>query len=480
MEGNSNIKISHLAHDSRKVKENGIFVAITGFAVDGHDFIEEAIAKGARVIIFEKNIKIDNDLVFIQVRDSRRALAKLSANFYSHPSRKMNLIGITGTNGKTSITYFIKSILDEINSPTGVIGSIGTMINDSLIENQNTTPESLRLQEIFNQMVISGVENCVMEVSSHALSLDRVAYSDFNMGVYTNLTPDHLELHNSMDQYFEAKTQLFALARDFNIINVDDKYGKILRERIKGYRAKLISYGIRERADIYATNIKYRPQGSVYTLNTPRGNIEIQVNLPGDIYIYNSLAAISVAYCMGISLQTIRDGVMNLQGIKGRLEVVYEDNDYKVIVDFAHTEDGLKKALTTIRPFVKGRLILVFGVYAAPGKKGIDKRRAMGKVAARYADFSVITSDNPKEQDPNQITGEIAEAMDGENGEYTIVVDRAEAIKYAIESCEKNDVILLAGKGHETSQVVGKEEIPFVESEIVMEVIKNSKNMKIG
>ncbi len=475
IKGDLNIDISSLAYDSREMEPGGAFVAISGFAVDGHSFIGAAIDKGARALIVEKDIDIDGDITILRVKDSRRALARLAANFYGEPTKKLSLVGITGTNGKTSTTYFIKSIFDKANKSAGLIGSIGTLIDGRLMQNKNTTPESLNLQKIFADMADSNIENCIMEVSSHSLTLNRVAHCDFNTGIYTNLSPDHLELHKSMEEYFKAKAGLFDLTRDYNIINIDDKYGKRLVGMVKDCKAKLITYGIDERADIYASHIEYFDKFSKYTLNTPRGSIGITVNLPGKIYIYNSLAAIALAYCKGISLEDIKIGIEEVDEIKGRLEIVYEDHDYKVMVDFAHTEDSLKKALTTIRPFVKGRLILVFGVYAAEGDKGRDKRRAMGRVAAKYSDFAVVTSDNPKWQDPNMIIDEIIGAMEEEGADYKAIVDRELAIEYAIKMSSKDDVILITGKGHETSQVIRGREIPFVESEIVTQIIKNEK-----
>lgn len=480
IKGDLSIDISGIAYDSREVMKNGVFVAMSGFKMDGHDFIQQAITMGANTIVLEKDIPIKEDVTVLKVGDSRKALAKIASNFYNKPTEKLNMVGITGTNGKTSTTYFIKSIFDCANKSTGLIGTIGTMIDNKIMQNKNTTPESLNLQGIFNNMLKANTENCIMEVSSHSLSLNRVAYCDFNTGIFTNLSPDHLELHNSMEEYFNAKAELFKMTRDYNIINVDDEYGRRLIERVKNYDTKLITYGIENEADIYATNIRYSGDCTKYTLNTPKGSIEITVNIPGDIYVYNSLGAIACAYCNDIDLKVIQKGIEELKNIKGRFEVIYKDQDYKIIVDFAHTEDGLQKALTTIKPFTKGRVIVVFGVYAAPGELGRDKRRAMGKVAAKYSDFAVVTSDNPKEQDPNLIIQEIVQAIKEENGKHIAIIDRKEAIKYAISISNKDDVILLAGKGHETSQAIGKEDVPFNETEIVTEIIRNTREAKIS
>ncbi|TCT12962.1 UDP-N-acetylmuramoylalanyl-D-glutamate--2,6-diaminopimelate ligase [Natranaerovirga pectinivora] len=480
IKGNVNIEISKIAYDSREVVENGVFVAISGFKVDGHNYIQKAIDKGAKVIILENEVDIDEGITVIKVEDSRLALAKVSTNYYNHPTQKFNLVGITGTNGKTSVTYFIKAIYDYMNKPTSIIGTIGTVINNQVIPNKNTTPESLNLNAIFNDMVNAKVENCIMEVSSHALNLNRVGYCDFNTGIFTNLSPDHLELHNTMEEYFNAKAKLFHMTSDYNIINMDDEYGKRLIQRVKDNDAKVITYGLEKEADIYAKDIICGDEFTKYTVVTPNGTMDITVNIPGIIYVYNSLAAIAYGYCNNIGLMDIQQGINSLKGITGRLEVIYNDDDYKVIVDFAHTEDGLEKALNTIRPFVKGRIILVFGVYAAAGEKGRDKRVGMGKIAAKYSDVAVVTSDNPKDQDPELIIQEIVEAIQEEKGNYKAIIDRREAINYAIEISRKDDVILLTGKGHETSQIIGTEEIPFNEKEIVNEIINNMKNIKIG
>ncbi len=468
-------EVSSIAYDSREVKENSLFVAISGFSVDGHTFIDKAIEKGATAVITEKDIQVDGNVTILKVEDSRQALAKVSTNFYDQPTEKLNLIGITGTNGKTSTTYFIKSIFEQAHKSIGLIGTIGTIINKQQIKNKNTTPESLNLQQLFSEMVESEIDDCIMEVSSHALSLKRTAFSQFNTGIFTNLTPDHLELHHTMEEYFLAKAQLFKMTSDCNIINIDDPYGQRLLEMAKTYHVPVLTYGIENEADIMATNIELDSDYSKYTLKTLDGSIEITVNIPGIFNVYNSLAAIACAYSNKISLPDIQKGLLTLENIKGRLEVIYQDENRKVVVDFAHTEDALEKALTTLRTNTKGRILLVFGVYAAPGELGKDKRIAMGKVAARFADLSIVTSDNPKFQDPNEIIKEIIEAIEEENGAYTAVVDRKDAIRHAIEMSEKGDTILLAGKGHETSQVIGDREIPFHETEIVLEIFKEKQ-----
>lgn len=476
IKGHLDKEISGIAYDSRKVKSGSLFVAITGFTVNGHRFIDKAVEQGASVIILEKDIPIDAAVTVLKVSDSRNALAKVSANFYHNPAENLNVIGITGTNGKTSTTYFIQSVFEEAKKRVGLIGTIGTVINGELKQNENTTPESLNLQQTFTKMNEAEMDSCIMEVSSHSLNLHRVAYSSFNCGIFTNLSPDHLELHNNMDEYFQAKVKLFEMTSDFNIINADDEYGKKLINIVNERKAKIITYGIDNRADVFPTDIEYSFEGTAYTVNTPAGSIRVKVNLPGVIYVYNSLAAIACAYCNDIPLDIIQKGVQEVSGIDGRMEVVYSKKNYRVMVDFSHTEDALEKALTTIRPYVKGRIILVFGVYADMSESGRNKRYGMARVASEYADLSIVTSDNPKQHDPNFIIREISDAMDEYHANYKSFLDRKEAIEYAVEVSGEEDTIFIAGKGHERTQIIGDKEIPFDEAEIAAEALKSKKD----
>lgn len=471
LQGDLNKEIQSIAYDSREVVPGSLFVAISGFTVDGHKFIEQAIKNGATAVILEKEIEVDDNITLLKVNNSREALACVSANFYHHPANNINLIGITGTNGKTSTTYFIKSIFEKAEKSIAIIGTIGTLINNKIYENKNTTPESLNLQQFFKQINEAHTKNCMMEVSSHALNLDRVAHTAFDTGIFTNLTPDHLELHKNMDEYFNAKAKLFKQTKKYNIINIDDPYGEKLINTIHNYPAKIVTYGIHNQADIYPTNISYAFDRTTYTVNTPTGQARITVNLPGEIYVYNSLAAIACAYYNDIPLNIIQEGLLDLTKIDGRFEVVYNKDDFKVIIDFAHTEDALEKTLNTIRPFVKGRIILVFGVYADTSKNGTDKRFGMSRVAAKNADFSIVTSDNPKQHDPHFIIKEISEAMDHYKGNYEAILDRETAIQHAINISNEQDVVIIAGKGHERTQVIGNIAIPFNEKEIVLDAL---------
>lgn len=467
------IEIAGVSYHSQMVAEDYLFVCIRGYQTDGHKYLADAATRGAIIAVveeFQEHIDIPQFLV----KNARKALAQISANFYEQPSEKLKMIGVTGTNGKTSITYYIKSILETAQQSVGVIGTLGTNINGKSIVNDNTTPESLNLQQFFAEMNQAETDFCLMEVSSHALQLDRVAATSFNTGIFTNLSPDHLELHKSMEDYFQAKAMLFQMTEDVNIINADDVYGQKLIEQLENQTVKTIAYGIHKKADFYATNIKYNFNETTFTLHTPNETAEITIHQPGEIYVSNSLAAIAAAYCNGISLEDIKTGLNNVKNISGRLEVVYEKDDFKVIVDFAHTEDALKKTIDVLRPFVKGKIIVVFGVYADMSESGTEKRSGMGRVAAENADLSVVTLDNPKNHDIDQMMAETTAAIEKYNGNYIAIKDREQAIRHAIEVSNKNDFILLAGKGHENTQVIGDKLINFSEKAIVLDAMKTA------
>lgn len=394
-------------------------------------------------------------------------MARVAANFNENPSDIINVIGITGTNGKTSITHLLKAILNEADHKTGVIGTMGTLINDELIETNNTTPEAVDLQAFLKQMKETEHTYCLIEVSSHSLQLKRSAYTSYSTGIFTNLSPDHLELHKTMDEYFLAKAKLFEMTEKFNIINADDIYGQRLIEKLRDSGKKVTTYGIHEKADFFATDIDYSYDQTTYTLHTPFETAKVTIYLPGEIYVSNSLAAIAAAYSNGIALDDIQAGLEKVKNIAGRFETVYSDGDFKVIVDFAHTEDALQKTLSILKSFVKGRIILVFGVYADMSENGKEKRYGMGRVAAEYADFSIVTLDNPKNHNIEVIMKETTDAIKNNRGNYTAIEDREQAIQHAIEISKADDFILLAGKGHETTQVIGNKAIHFSEKEIV-------------
>lgn len=470
LQGDLKMDVTGICFDSRKIKDKDLFIAVKGFNSNGHDYIDDVIKKGCKIIVLEEHkAHISDDVCVILVKNSRETMGLLASNFYHKPTHKMNMVGITGTNGKTSITFFIKSILKTSKASVGIIGTMGVWLNEKLNLTHNTTPESVILQDYCSHMVDENISHCLMEVSSHALELHRVAGCDFNTAIFTNLTPDHLELHGDMNSYFEAKAKLFQMSSYKNIINVDDKYGEILYTR---HLDNTITYGLKNRAMIYPTNIDSHLEGSHFTLNTPEGSLNMSINLPGEIYIYNALAASAWAYAEGFSLEMIAKGLGAVKTITGRFETVYHEDEKCVIVDFSHTEDSLEKALLTLTPFVKNKLKVLFGVYAAPGALGLDKRQAMARVASKFSDYAYVTSDNPKDNDPEEIIKDICQEMDKVKAEYTSVLDRKKAIHLALSQLEKGDVLLIAGKGHERTQVINGQALPFCEKDIVRDYMK--------
>lgn len=474
IQGRLDRDVEVIHYDSREVCEpNALFVAVCGFETDGHQYVAAALAAGATVLIVERDMQLPEPVTILKVKDARVALAQLSAAFYRHPTEQMHLIGITGTNGKTSTAWMIKSIYEQTEGAVGCISTLGTFIGQDRLPQSHTTPEAPVLQRRFHQMKEAGIDHCVMEVSSHALHLHRVDGSLFDTAVFTNLTPDHLELHQTMERYYETKAKLFAMTSKHNIINIDDPYGRRLADACGHLEAEYITYGIENDADLTATTIHYGEHHAEYLLHTPSGTVPIRVPLPGRVNIYNSLAAAATAYADGIPLQIIQKGLGALRGIKGRFEVVHQDAELKVVVDFAHTEDGLEQALRTLRPYVAGRLIVVFGVYADDSAAGRAKRLAMGRVADRWADLAVITTDNPKCHSPAVSISDILTGMDP--GRHLAYADRKQAIEAALQLSRRGDVILLAGKGHETVQKIGNAAEPFHEAEIVQAFVQQRR-----
>ncbi|MGO1528750.1 MAG: UDP-N-acetylmuramoyl-L-alanyl-D-glutamate--2,6-diaminopimelate ligase [Senegalia sp. (in: firmicutes)] len=466
--GEINKDIKGIDFDSRNIKEDFIFVAITGFKVDGHDFINTAIKNGARTIIVEKDVKVDDEITLVKVADSRVALAEVSSAFYEYPTKDLNMIGITGTNGKTSISYIIDSILKEVKHKTGIVGTLGVVIDEKNIKTNNTTPESLHLQNFFEQMRDENVDDCIMEVSSHSISLNRVDMIDFNIGIFTNLSEDHLDFHNTLEEYMNEKTKLFYKTSDVNIINNEDKYGKALIKKLEKDRdIKLLTYGI-DSGDIRACQIEQSVNGIKYNMITPKGNININLPLPGKFNLYNALAAAACALHMNISLDVIKKGLEGLKGVKGRFELVELDKDFDIIIDFAHSPDGFENVLNTVKQFAKSRIITVFG---CGGDRDKNKRPQMGKIASKYSDICLVTSDNSRSEKTEDIIEDIVVGIDNHTCEYFKIPDRRDAIKKAIQIAKSDDIIMLLGKGHETYQIIDGKTYDFDEVEIIKEII---------
>ena len=464
--GNLDIDINGISQDSRDIRDNYLFIAKEGFNKDGHDFIDEAIRNGAKCILLEKEIRPKDHITYIWVEDVEDAIAYFSSRFYNEPSKKLNVIGVTGTNGKTSTTYFIKSILDVNGINTGLMGTMGVKINDEKIDTVNTTPDSIIINSTMDKMVKSNIDSIVMEVSSHALDFKRVEYIDFSIGIFTNLSKDHLDYHKTIENYFKSKEKLFYKTRKYNIINTDDEHGRELLKHVAN-RIDIITYGIENKADVYATEIEYSMNKVRFLLNYGDDNEVVTLNIPGKFNIYNALAAASCGIAYSLDLKQIKDGLEKLDHVKGRFEVVETGRDFSVIIDFAHTPDGLDNVLKSIRQFAEGRVITVFG---AGGNRDKTKRPEMGRTVAAYSDYIIITSDNPRFEQPEQIIKDIEVGVRVREAkvEYTTIVDRIEAIEYALSIAKAKDIILLAGKGHETYTIIEDKTYPCDEREIVL------------
>lgn len=466
--GNLDIDIEGISYDSRKVSKNFLFICIKGSISDGNNYIDKAVESGAIAIITDKNISRD-DITVVQVENSRMAMPLIAANYYMHPTNKLKLIGITGTNGKTTTTYLVRSILQHFCKKVGLIGTISIDMGGTKVESSRTTPESLDLQRIFNDMVYNDIEYGVMEVSSHSLELGRVDQCTFQIGVFTNLTQDHLDFHGDFENYRKAKEKLFYKTTKANIINIDDEHGRIICRRLKDSDVSLITYGIDEKADIMAKDIEINDSGIRFRLITPDYETIIKSSIPGKFSVYNSLAAASVAYAEGIDKEIICRGIEEAGFVPGRSEVLSLDKPYKIIIDYAHAPDGLENILKAINLYAKARIITVFG---CGGDRDKTKRPIMGEIAGRLSDFAIITSDNPRSEDPDAIISQIEEGIRNTNCDYICIENRKNAIRHAMMMAKASDIILLAGKGHETYQVLKDRVIDFDEREIVKELLR--------
>ncbi|MEG2788936.1 MAG: UDP-N-acetylmuramoyl-L-alanyl-D-glutamate--2,6-diaminopimelate ligase [Romboutsia sp.] len=471
VKGNINIDIDKIHYDSRKVTENSLFICIKGFDKDGHKYINKAIENGARAFLIQDEVNIEDNskYTFIQVKDTRKSMSKIAANFYDNPTYKLDIIGVTGTNGKTSITTILKQVLDY-NSKVGLIGTIKIEDGKNQIISNNTTPESIDLQMYFNNMIKNNCKYCTMEVSSHSLALDRVGDINFKIGIFTNLTPEHLDFHKNIDEYRNTKEILFHKTSLANIINIDDSAGKIIKCNIENLKIPIYTYGINNDADFMASNIKLYPYGVSYTLKTPTYIEEIYVNIPGKFSVYNSLGIIAACYILKIPIEIIKEKLRITKGVEGRFESIKNEKELNIIVDYAHTPDALENILTTAKEFAKGKIIIVFG---CGGDRDKTKRPIMGKIAQNNSDIAIITSDNPRTEDSNLIIKDILNGIDINNKNYIILENRKEAIYKAIELATSEDLIIIAGKGHENYQIIGNTKYYFDDKEIVRDAIKN-------
>ena len=472
--GNLDVNVKEIKNNSKAVEKNDMFVAIKGFDDDGHNHTVEAIKNGAKVILaqedeIDKNIikEIPEDIVLVLTKDTRYALAIVACNFYKNPSKKMKLIGVTGTKGKTTTTYMIRDILEKHGIKVGLIGTVASYVGDKKIaDNENTTPESLKLQEIFSKMLEEKCEAVVMEVSSQSLKLERVAGCDFDIGVFTNFAEDHISTkeHPNMEDYFNSKVKLFKMCKK-GFINADDVYSIMIPKLVP--ECQFSTYGIDNHCDLLAKDITVTNQYADFKVKIGDKNERVKVSIPGRFSVYNSLAAIAVAMQFGCNSEEIKGALENIR-VPGRSELVDNKLGLTIMIDYAHTPESLEKILSAVKIYTKGRVISVFG---CGGDRDKIKRPMMGEVSGRVADYTIITSDNPRTENPEEIVKDIEEGIKKTNGKYECIVDRKEAIKKAIKMANKRDMIVLAGKGHEQYQEINKKRYPFDESEIVNNII---------
>lgn len=472
--GNRDREIENICYDSRKADRNSLFVAIKGFKMNGHDFSFDAYRRGTRVFVVEDKVNLPPDATLIRVPSSRKALAHIGGIFFNHPSRKFKVIGITGTNGKTTITYLLQSILREAGVNVSRLSTINYDIGGKIYPASTTTPESLDLQKLFKEMLDCGTEYVVMEVSSHALTLHRVDSVEFEWAVFTNLSLDHLDFHQTMQRYLEAKSSLFERMSSEKkaLINIDDPYGETI---INKTACQVLTYGLQENADYSPLNWRMNEKMTFFQLMIGEKKEEFQVSLPGVHNVYNALAAVGIALEEGIPLNYIKDGLKKVKGIPGRLEPVENRAGLRIYVDYAHTPHSLENALNTLGRITPGRLIVVFG---CAGDRDPYKRPVMGKIAFKKADYTVITSDNPRSEAPEKIISQIEEGMREEGAvegkDFARLVERKEAIRYGLSKMKKDDTLLIAGKGHERIQIFKDAVIPFDDVQTTRGLLKES------
>ena len=455
------MEISGLCYDSRTAQPGCLFVAVSGFAADGHRFIAQAVERGAAAVLCEHVPEVE--VPYVMVNSTRAALAQASANWFGHPTKGMCVIGVTGTNGKTTVTYLLKSILEQtVAAKVGLIGTIQNMIGEEALPTERTTPESYELQALFRQMADAGCSHVVMEVSSHALALHRVDAISFETGVFTNLTQDHLDFHGTMEAYRQAKSLLFSRCRH-GVLNLDDPVcGQMIAEakcQVHTFSAE------KNEAELVAKNIRLKPDRIEMEVVTGMQICRAELGIPGGFSVYNALAAIGAAMTLHIPLEDITAALRNAHGVKGRVEVVPTPGlPFTILIDYAHTPDGLENVLRCVKGVCAGRTVVLFG---CGGDRDPIKRPIMGKIAAELADFVVVTSDNPRTEAPDAIIRDILVGMEGTRTPYIVIENRREAIRWAMDHAQEHDILVLAGKGHETYQILGTEKTHLDEREEV-------------
>ena len=467
--GNDETEVTTLVYDSRKVEKGSVFVCISGTVRDAHDFIPEVIEKGASAVIVEKDVPVAPGVTYIKVENSREALAYMSAAYFGHPAKKLKTIGITGTKGKTTTTYMVKSILESAGIKTGLIGTIESVVGDERIPAANTTPESYRVQELFAQMVDAGLDAVVMEVSSQALMLHRVSGFTFDIGVFTNLEPDHIGTneHKDFDDYMHCKSLLFRQCR-IGIFNGDSEH---IDGILNGHTCEVEKFGYGRDNDYVATNVALKKEHGALGVKYHISGIvdfDVEVNVPGSFSVYNSLTAIAICHHFDVVEEKIKQALLHVN-VKGRIELVPVSDRYTLMIDYAHNAMSLENLLTTLKEYEPGRLVCLFG---CGGNRAKSRRYEMGEVSSRLADLTVVTSDNPRDEEPMDIINDILIGVKKADGDYVTIPDRKEAIAYCMKNAKDGDIIVLAGKGHEDYQEIKGVKHHMDERELIAEIVE--------
>lgn len=476
VKGSLDVEINDIKDNSKNVTENDLFIALVGTTADSHKFIPDAIEKGASVIVIERDVEIAEDVTVVKVKSSRTTLAFMAAAYFDYPAKKLTTVGITGTCGKTSTSYIIKSMLEEFGNKVGLIGTICAMIGDKKIETHNTTPNSYEVQKLFAEMLEAGCKYAVMEVSSQGLKMDRVAGIEFDYGVFTNLSLDHIgpNEHESFEEYLYCKSLLFRQCK-IGIINSDsDKWERVT----KGHTCEIVKYGLNnEEADMNAGNIKFIMEdnflGAQFDVSG-KINDTFKLGIPGRFSVYNALCAITVAYELGASVESMKKALEKVK-VLGRMELVSSSDKYKLIIDYAHNRDEMDNLMDTISEYKPKRLVCIFG---GGGNRAKSRRYDMGEVAGKWADLTILTEDNPRFEEIESINNDIIVGLNKYNGKHIFIKDRKEAIKYAMKNAEEGDIILLIGKGHENYQEIKGVKYPWDERKAVKEAEEEIKNEK--
>ena len=472
-QGSDEIEITELVYDSRKVTEGSVFVCISGAVSDGHAYAGEVAEKGAAALITEKDVEVPKDVAVIRVKDTRYALALMSAAYFGYPAERLKVIGITGTKGKTTTTYMVKSILEGVGHKVGLIGTIEALIGEKSVPANNTTPESYLIQQYFKRMADAGCDTCVMEVSSQGLMMHRVSGFTFDIGIFTNIEPDHIgpNEHASFEEYLACKSMLFRQCRT-GIVNADDAH---VQEVIKGHTCSIETFGFSQQADLRAENMQliHRP-GFLGVSYQTQGlcSMDVEIHLPGRFSVYNSLTAIALCRHFQVPQETMQ-GALKQAKVKGRIEMVPVSDKFTLMIDYAHNAMSLKSLLETLRAYEPGRLVCLFG---CGGNRSRLRRYEMGEVSGSLADLTVITSDNPRDEEPQAIIDDIKQGIAKTDGRYVEIADRREAIRYVIQNGQPGDVIVLAGKGHEDYQEIRGVKYPMDERNLIADILTELKS----